>query len=405
MIGKIVSAFGHASLALLAAGIFWGAELDRKGADEVDRLVIAAKASLKQARAEDSAAKLEEADGAVRRALKLAPEDREARKLEVRVLLARHRYQDALTLARPINRSMPDDLEGWALVSDAATGLGDYDEAERAAQWMLNLRSTNVAGLERGARLRELFGDQDGAREFWEAAMRLSLADDEQRAWLATQLASLIRRTGHAGRAGLLLGQVLQAKPDYQPAVAELARADMQEHKYDEAVALLRERLKQTPRPDVKFELARALELAGHAAEANSAYADFEKSAQAVADEPHNYNPQLIAYYVDHQRAADALRLARQEIARRHDVETLDAYAWALAAARDYSEAAKEMDQALSVGIRDACFFYHAGVIASQRKDKTAATRYFNDAIVTSPESESAVAARASLLEMQAHAD
>jgi tetratricopeptide (TPR) repeat protein len=152
-------------------------------------------------------------------------------------------------------------------------------EAERSAQWMLNLRSTNVGGLERGARLRELFGDNDGAREFWESAMRLTLADEEQRAWLATQMASLIRRTGHAGQAESLLRQVLwHANPTAISRPSRRWRACLcSSISYDDAVTLLRERYQKVPRPDVQFELARALQMAGRATEAQTAYQAFER--------------------------------------------------------------------------------------------------------------------------------
>jgi tetratricopeptide (TPR) repeat protein len=375
-------------------------------AGELDTLNLRARTSLKQARATDSAASLADAEDAVRKALQLAPDDFEARKLEVKVLLARRQFREALDRARPLNHGRPDDVEAWGLVSDAALGLGDYAEAERSAQWMLNLRSTNVAGLERGARLRELFGDNDGAREFWESAMRLTLADEEQRAWLATQMASLMRRTGRAAPAETLLHQVLVAIPTYQPAVAELARVRIEQHRYADAAVMLQERYKKVPRPDVQFELARALQLDGRETEAQAAYKNFERDALAAIDTPYNFNRDLVLYYTDRApNPAEALRIAKIEIARRQDVETLDAYAWALYASGDLAEAQKQMGKALAVGLRDASFFYHAGAIASKLKDASAAARYFNDSLSVSPESDAANAARGALKELQARAD
>ncbi|MGO4884327.1 MAG: tetratricopeptide repeat protein [Bryobacteraceae bacterium] len=389
---KIAALIFAGALALCAA------ETPDKPNADVDSLNLLARAALKQARANDSAASLAEAEDEVHKALQLSPHDFEARKLEVRILLAKNRFREAFDLARPLNQSMPDNVEGWGLVSDAALGLGDYDEAERSAQWMLNLRSTNVGGLERGARLREVFGDNDGAREFWQSALRLSLADEEERAWIATQLASLIRRTGHAAQAESLLRQILTSRPGYQPAAAELARVRIQQHEYADAVTLLRERYKKVPRPDVQFELARALHLAGREAESQAAYRDFERDARAVMDAPLNYNRELVWYYTDcAPNAAEALRVAKMEAARRHDVDTLDAYAWALAASGDAAEARKQMDKALAVGLRDAEFFYRAGVIASMLKDAPAAFRYFNDSLAVSEESEESTAARAAL--------
>ena len=123
-------------------------------AADVDSLNLRARTSLKQARATDSSAALADAEDAVHKALQLAPNDFEIRKLQVKVLLTQRQYREAMNLARPLNHNTPDDVEAWGLVSDAAVGLGDYAEAERSAQWMLTLRSTNIGGLERGARLR-----------------------------------------------------------------------------------------------------------------------------------------------------------------------------------------------------------------------------------------------------------
>jgi len=339
------------------------------GAADVDVFTQRARTSLKQARSADSAAALTDAQDAVRQALALQPENREPRKLEVRVLLAQHRFAEAFEKAKPLNRDMPDDVEAWGLVSDAALNLGDYAEAERTAQWMLRLRSTNVGGLQRGARLRELFGDDDGAREFWQTALRLSLTDQEERAWLATQLASLMRRMGHAGEAEALLRQVLNVNPDYQPAEAEQARALVVQRKYPDAVATLEARYKKVTRPDVRFELAGALQLAGREAEAHAAYQEFERAALAVVNEPYNYNHELVRYYTDcAPNATEALRIAQIEAARRHDVDTLDAYAWALYKSGNADEARKQMGRALAVGTKEAAYLSHAETIAGSRK-------------------------------------
>ncbi len=333
-------------------------------ASDVDSLNQRARASLKQARAADSAASLADAAEAVHQALQLSPDDFTARKLDVRVLLAQHRFREALERARPLNQGTPDDVEAWGLVSDAALGLGDYAEAERTAQWMLNLRSTNIGGLQRGARLRELFGDNDGAREFWESAFRLALADEEERAWIATQLASLNRGTGRIAQAEGLIRQILQAQPDYQPALAEMARVRMEQHRYAEAARMFEARYKKVPRPDVQYELAEALRMAGQDTEAQAAYKEFERAARAAIDAPYNYNRELVLYYTDRApNAAEALRVAKIEAARRQDVATLDAYAWALYASGNLVESRKQMDKVLAVGVRDAAYLAHAKAV------------------------------------------
>jgi tetratricopeptide (TPR) repeat protein len=108
-----------------------------------------------------------------------------------------------------------------------------------------------------------------------------------------------------------------------------------------------------------------------------------------------NCNRELSAYYVNEaRRPAEGLRVAELELARRRDVFTLGAHAWALHAVGRTAEARKQMEAALSVGIKDARLLYQAGVIAARAGDRTAAERYLDESLSANPKSEVAAAAR-----------
>jgi len=76
-----------------------------------------------------------------------------------------------------------------------------------------------------------------------------------------------------------------------------------------------------------------------------------------------------------------ALDVARQEFAWRHDVYTLDAYAWALHVNGQDAEARKQIVTALAVGVRDAKLSSHAGEIALKLGDRANAERYLNESV------------------------
>src|SRR5205085_7862795 len=62
--------------------------------------------------------------------------------------------------------------------------------------------------------------------------------------------------------------------------------------------------------------------------------------------------------YVDYAaKPAEALRIARSEIAVRKDIPTLDVYAWALLSNGQYDDARAALDKALKIGVRDAGLF------------------------------------------------
>ena len=99
-----------------------------------------------------------QAEEALRKSMELAPADFESQKIHVWLLLGRHEFPAALEAATILNKKVPDDILVYGFLVDANAELGNYDAAENAAQWMLNLRPGNLPGMTRAAYLRELFG-------------------------------------------------------------------------------------------------------------------------------------------------------------------------------------------------------------------------------------------------------
>ncbi len=354
-----------------------------------------------------------QAEEALNKSLRLAPDNFEGLKIEVAVLLGKHEFPQALEKARRLNRRTPDDVLVYGYIADAASELGDYDEAEKAAQWMLDLRPGNIPGLLRGANLRTVYGDIEGALDFLSQALQETPPYEvEDVARILTQSAELQLRGGKPDLAEKSLQQALQSFPGYYYALESLARVQIAQHKYVDAVNLLRQRNQISPRPESLYALAEALEQAGRLDEAEASYADFEHKARQQMEGADNANRELIFYYADHTRNSsgapapagrlraplpEASRIARLETARRHDIFTLEAYAWALYANGQYAAARTQVEKALAVGIRDASFLYHAGMISLKLNDRAAATRYLKQSLDLNPFSEVATAAREAL--------
>ena len=105
----------------------------------------------------------DQAEDALKQSLRLAPDNFESQKLHILLILGREQYAQARDAARALNKRMPDDVMVWGYIADADLALGDYDDAEKRTQWMLDLRPGNTPGFERAARLRTFYGDFDGA--------------------------------------------------------------------------------------------------------------------------------------------------------------------------------------------------------------------------------------------------
>ena len=322
-----------------------------------------------------------QAEDALKKSLELAPRNMESEKIHVWLLLGRHEFPSALEAAKALNKKNPDDVLIWGFLTDANAELGKYEDAEAAAQWMLNLRPGNLPGMTRAAYLRELFGDVDGAYELMDMAYQATPpTETEDRAWILSQMGHLRFVAGKTDEADNILKQALIIFPGYHYALGNLAKVRITQKRYDDAVALLQQRYQAGPHAENLYDLAEALQLAGREDEAKRAFAEFETKSIAESVRKDNSSRELVFYYADHaHQAVRALEVAKQEFAWRRDVYTLDAYAWALHVNGQDAEARKQIETAMAVGIRDAKMLDHAGEIALKLGDKAAAERYLED--------------------------
>ncbi len=307
----------------------------------------------------------EEARGASLEALRLAPGNLQAQRLRIQALLGLEEYREALSHARELNRKVPDDIEGYGLVADAGMAMGDYGQAEEAVQWMLDLRPQHFAALMRGARLRQLFGDLDGAVQFLNDAWpSIDPQRSDARAQTLTHLAELLHQKGSSGEAEKLLRRALELFPDFHPALCSLATLSLAQDRDDEAIELLRKRSRNDPSASARYDLCTALAATEQEEEAVRCFQEFEQAAAAEIEQAANANVELVFYYTDHRRAPEkALLIARREIQRRQDVRTRHALAWALHANGRDAEAWKEMESLLALGLRDPLILRQAEII------------------------------------------
>jgi tetratricopeptide (TPR) repeat protein len=329
-----------------------------------------------------------QAEETLQKSFEIAPSNFDGERIRVWLLLGKHEFAAAREAAQKLNQRMPDDVMVYGFLTDANAELGNYGEAEKAAQLMLNLRPGNLPGITRAAYLRELFGDVDGSLELMSMALQSTPPGEvEDQAWILSQIGHLQLSGGRLGEAEKSLQRALILFPGYHYALQNLAKVRTGQKRYDDAVSLLRQRYQAAPHAENLYDLAEALELAGRKTEAQKAFAEFETKSLVESSRGDNSNRELIFYYADHaQQPATALEIAQQEYQRRHDVYTLDAYAWALHVNGRNQEARKEIETALAVGIRDVKLFRHAGQIALALGDHAGAERYSQQAaILTAP--------------------
>ena len=306
-----------------------------------------------------------QAEDALKKAAELSPTNIETQKIHVWLLLGRHEFPSALEAATVLNKKVPDDILVYGFLADANAELGNYPDAEKAAQWMLNLRPGNLPGMTRAAYLRELYGDIDGAYELMDMAYQSTVpTETEDRAWVLSQMGHLRFVAGRNDEAENILKQALVLFPGYHYALGNLAKVRIAQKRYEEAVTLLQQRYQAAPHAENLYDLAEALQLTGHAAESKKGFAAFETKSMAESVRKDNSSRELVFYYADHaHQPAKALQVAEQEHAWRHDIYTLDAYAWALHVNGRDAEARQQLETTLAVGTKDPKILSHAAEI------------------------------------------
>jgi len=354
--------------------------------DDPQAYLTMAAALCRKARDSEDTSFYNRASAELEHALMLSPANFEARKLQVAVLLGKNELSQALKLATELNRKTPDDISVWGLLAEINTGLGNYEEAMRDAQWVLDLRPGSTLGFMEAARLREAYGDFEGAREFNEDALRrLPLSDLEERAWLLVQTARESLYAGDVKGAASRLDEALKENPESGAVLLGLARLRLREGDAIGAVKLLEQRHKTANNARTLYDLAAALERAGMKDQAETAFREFEAQAKAEQGRSDNANLQLVLYYADHGMKPSALDLANREAALRHDFATLDSLSWALYANGRYTEAKAKMAEALTTGVRNPSYFCHAAKIAAKVNDADGAKKFVQNALSLDP--------------------
>ena len=325
------------------------------------------------------------AEEAIRRSYEVAPDNQGANRLRGHLLLAYHRFAEAREVALRAVAQNPRDYEAYGALVDAHVELGQYDEAKKALQAMLDVRPY-AASYARASYLRSLHGDAAGAIE----AMRLAAAsadpgDPESLAWCLVHLGDELMNTGKPSEAEREYDRALYYFPDYPLALNAKARARARAGDTAAAVALYQKSLDRVPSPDAAVALGDLYSKLGKTKEAKRQYdlVEFIERAGAGAG---TYSRQLALFWADHDvRLDEALEIARRERALRADIYTSDALAWCLYKKGQLAEARAAMDEALRLGTRDPRLLYHAGMIYKALGDRPAAAKFLTEALAINP--------------------
>ena len=348
-------------------------------------LALLGLAFAQRARETGDAAYVSRADRALRRAVKLEPRDFEALTGLGGVALTRHRFRDALALARRALAAAPTTAAPQGVLGDALLELGRYDAAFAAFDRMAALKP-NTSSYARVSYARELRGDVAGAIAAMELALDAAAGRPEAYAWTSVELGKLHWSVGRAARAASYYRLALAERPGYAPALDALARFEAARGRLGRAVALQRRAVEAVPLPGYVAQLGDLLGATGRTQEAREQYGLVAAIEKIQAANGSRIDLESALYRTDRGiRLGETLELARLAHVRRPSVAGDDVLAWALARNGHCGEARRWSQRSLRLGSRDASFFFHRGMIERCLGRNADVRRWFRLALDTNP--------------------
>ncbi|MFF4488551.1 tetratricopeptide repeat protein [Streptomyces sp. NPDC001544] len=326
-----------------------------------------------QARTKGDPSRYPQAEKALKRSLRLSPDNDQALAGLAALAAARHQFAQALTYADRALKENPYSERALSSRIDALVELGRYDEASKAAD-TADARKPGVPVFTRYAYVHELRGDVKTARRVLQQALSTATSRGDI-AYVSAQLGQLAWNQGDYKSALHHYARALAADENYLPALEGRARAQAASGDRAGAIKGMELVVSRYPLPGPLVELGELYEARGKdgdKAKARDQYSLVDAWIALAKANGVNADLDTALAAADHGDKAAALRAARAEWARRHTVHTADALAWALHVNGKDQEALAHARQATATGYRNASFLYHRGMIelaTGHRKD------------------------------------
>jgi tetratricopeptide (TPR) repeat protein len=384
------SAFAEPALSVAASGVsamtVAGLEEEvRARPSDASALVQLAFAYQLRWRETGDASFLPRSERALRRALRVRPDDPNAVLGLGALALIRHDFREALLEGRRAQRLLPGSARPYGVVGDALVELGRYRAAFGAFDRMAALRPS-LASYARVAYGRELMGNRAGAARAMQLALEAGAGQPEPTAWAHVELAKLAFGQGEVDAARRHARAALLAFPGYPNALVELARVDAAEGQLAAAVRDALQSVDTVPTGASVALLADILERAGRHSEARRQRRLVGVIERLLRANGVSVDLESAVYRADHRiQPLETAALARRARAARPSIYGDDALAWALARAGKCSEALPYADRSLRLGTRDALLYFHRGYIAGCAGNESAMRDWYERALELSP--------------------
>jgi len=324
-------------------------------------------------------------EGALRRALRLAPNDLIATSGLASLAASRHRFREALKLSRQAHALSPTTALTYGLLGDAKLELGRYQQAFADFDRLAQLKPS-LAAYSRVSYARELLGRPDEAIAAMEQALDAATGEAEPTAWTRVQLGKLYWSTGRLSAAAAQYRAALAVFPGYVHALDALAQVEGARGRFGHAIALERRAVDQTPLPQFVGYLGDLYTAARRPALARRQYALVDVIGRLFVANGVKTDLETALFRADHGiRLRETLDLARLARTERPSIDGDDVLAWTLERNGRCGKALRYSQRALRLGTKDALKLFHRGMIERCLGHTADGNRFLRRALALNP--------------------
>jgi tetratricopeptide (TPR) repeat protein len=301
------------------------------------------------------------------------------------VLSGRHEFEQSIEWANKALKAEPNRADAYGLLGDAATEIGEYEDAFDHYQKMLDLKP-GIASYSRAAHLLFITGNIKKATVLMSKAIGAGGAYPENKAWCIAQMALLYFAQGAYLPAEQMLSQGLKDTPNNYQLLAAMGKVKAGLRDFPDAIEYYKRAQAIVPQHEVVVALGDLYTLEGRTDDANRQYAlvdvlrKLNKANGVIGD------LQLAQFLADHDKDLEvALQLAETEYKTRPTVYGADTLAWCYYKNGRIREAMKYSLRAFSQNTPEAMFFYHRGLILEKSGDIGGARKLVYQALSQNP--------------------
>ena len=328
----------------------------------------------------------------INKVLEQNPAEFEALTLKALVYLSQHHFADAITIAEQAQKVGPYNAFVYGLLVDGHVEMGNYEAAVANAEKMMSLRP-DIRSYSRVAYLREIHGDNTGAIEAMNSAVKAGGGGDESTSWARVQLARLYENVGQLNYAEMHYTIALDQRPGYAYAIAGLGNIAETQKDYNKAIELYQEADSLLVDYSFKEKLASLYERKGEQKKAKvllkeviKGMSEHTEMGEKEDDIGHYADRELAYAYVLEKDYKKALKHALAEYRRRpKNIDVNETAAWVHYKRKEYGKALPYIESALRTGCKNPTLLTRAGLIFAENGQPSKAKALLQEALANNP--------------------